>query len=138
MPGNATATYGFPPSAFDPSMIPDFDNEFLGKDDLEQFAKVLDTPEYVPVVALNDWRPVHQRVKRRSRRKVRKTADETREGFVHSILRWPLLMVVLGWIIFLGLSYCLTRTYIWAYESVLIHSTVIGNFVENPLIRTGA
>lgn len=120
MSGHATAAYGFPLSAFDPSKIPNFDSDFLGKDDLEQFAKALNTSEYVPVVALNDWRPIHQRVKPRSRMNVRKTADETREGFVHSIVRWPLLMIVLGWIIFLGLSYLLTRTYIWAYESVLI------------------
>ena len=118
----AQTTFGFPQEAFDTSLLPDFQKEFLDEADLEQFAKALSAPESSPVIALNDWRPVRQRVKRkrtRSRKKPRRTKDETREGFVYSILQWPLLLVVFGWITFLGLSYLLTRTYIWAYESVL-------------------
>ena len=97
MPG--PTIYGFPKFSFDPSNLPDFDTEFIDKADLEEFAKALNAPETSPVIALNDWRPVHQRVKRRRARphkKPRRTTDETREGFVYSILKWPLLLVVVG------------------------------------------
>ena len=121
MTETAQTIFGFPQEAFDASTLPDFHQEFLDGADLEQFAKALNAPESSPVIALNDWRPVRQRVKRkrtRSRKKPRRTKDETREGFVYSILKWPLLLLVFGWIVFLGLSYLLIRTYIWAYESV--------------------
>ncbi len=113
--------YGFFPSAFDPSILPDYDHEFISKDDLEEFAKALNAPETSPVIALNDWRPVRQRVKRRGtpkrkKKAPRRTKDETREGFVYALLKWPLLLVVVGWIIGLGLSYLVTRLYIWGYE----------------------
>lgn len=112
-------TYGFPRTSFDPSTLPDFDTEFIDKTDIDEFAKALNAPETSPVVALNDWRPVHQRVKRkraRPRKNPRRTTDETREGFVYSILKWPLLLVVSGWILFLTCSYLVTRLYIYGYE----------------------
>lgn len=114
--------YGFPRTSFDPSTLPDFDTEFIDKNDLDEFAKALNAPETSPVVALNDWRPVHQRVKRkraRPRQKPRRSTDETREGFVYSILKWPLLMVVSGWILFLACSYLITRLYIYGYERMV-------------------
>lgn len=120
MPG--PTIYGFPESAFDPSTLPDFDTEFIGKADIEEFAKALNAPETSPLVALNDWRPVHQRVKRRRarpRKKPRRTTDETREGFVYSLLKWPLLLVVSGWILFLTCSYLITRLYIYGYERMV-------------------
>ena len=109
--------------AYDPSQLPDFDTEFISKDDLAEFARALDAPDSAPVTALNDWRPIHQRIKRRSTRgkkkKPRRSKDETREGFVYSILKWPLLLIVFGWISALGLSYAITRLYIWAYERLV-------------------
>ena len=118
MPG--PTIYGFPKSSFDPSTLPDFDTEFIDKADIEEFAKALNTPETSPVIALNDWRPVHQRVKRRrARKKPRRSTDEAREGFVYSILKWPLLLVVSGWIIFLSCSYLITRLYIYGYERMV-------------------
>ena len=122
MPAVEPTSYGFPKSAFDPTAIPDFDTEFMNKADLEEFAKALSAPESSPVIALNDWRPVRQRVKRkrtRQRKKPRRTTDETREGFVYTILKWPLFLIVSGWILFLSASYLLTRTYIWAYERLV-------------------
>ena len=116
------ACHGFPQNAFDPSTIPDFDTEFLDKADLDAFAKALNAPETSAVVALNDWRPIHQRVKRRRprlRKNLRRTKDETREGFVYAILKWPLLLVVLGWMFVLGFSYLFARTCIWAYERLI-------------------
>ena len=117
-----TIEYGFPRSSFDPSTLPDFDTEFIDKADIDEFAKALNAPETSPVIALNDWRPIHQRVKRkraRPRKKPRRTTDETREGFVYSILKWPLLLVVSGWILFLTCSYLITRLYIYGYERMV-------------------
>lgn len=114
--------YGFPRISFDLSSLPDFNTEFIDQADIEEFAKALNAPETSPVVALNDWRPVHQRVKRkktRPRKKSRRTTDETREGFVYSILKWPLLLVVSGWILFLTCSYLITRLYIYGYERMV-------------------
>lgn len=115
--------YGFPTSSFDPSTLPDFDTEFIEKADIDEFAKALNAPDQTsPVIALNDWRPVHQRVKRkrtRPRRKPRRTTDETREGFVYSILKWPLLLVVSGWILLLACAYLITRFYIHGYERLV-------------------
>jgi predicted acylesterase/phospholipase RssA len=106
--------------SYDPYALPDFENDFVGRTDLEAFANALTAPTTEPVTALNDWGPVHQKVKRnRVRRKpARKSRskDETREGFVYSILYYPLLFIVCGWIVFLFVIYNLTRFYIYAYE----------------------
>lgn len=114
---------GLPAAAFTFSNLPDFDTEFTDKADISEFAKALNTPESPAVVALNDWRPVHQRVRRkgtRSRqRKSKRSRDETREGFVYNILKWPFLLVVFAWILFLGLFYMVTRLYIWSYERLI-------------------
>lgn len=113
---------GFPRTAFDPSTLPDFDTEFIDEADIDEFAKALNAPETSPVVALNDWRPVHQRAKRkraRPRKKSHRNTDETREGFVYSILKGPLLLVVSGWILFLTCSYLITRLYIYGYERMV-------------------
>ncbi len=115
-------TYGFSKPSFDPSTLPDFDTEFIDRADIDEFAKALTAPETSPVIALNDWRPVHQRVQRkraRPRKKTRRNTDETREGFVYSLLKWPLLLVVSGWILFLTFSYLVTRLYIWGYERMV-------------------
>ena len=114
------ATYYFPSTAFDPSNLPDFDTDFIDETDIEAFAKALDAPENSPVTAINDWRPIHQHVRRRGARarkkKPKRGKDETREGFVYNILKWPLLLLVLGWIIVLAVSYFATRLYVYGYE----------------------
>lgn len=117
-------TYGFPPSTWDPNTLPDGNTEFVDSKDIEAFAKALSAPEANQVVALNDWRPVNQRVKRkgtkqRRRRPGPRSKDETREGFVYVLLKWPLLLVVVGWIVALGLGYLVTRLYIWTYERMV-------------------
>ena len=114
---------GFAQDDFDPSRLPDYHRDFIDVKDLDEFAKSLNAPEASPLVALNDWRPVNQRVRRtrpRSRKaKPRRSKDETREGFVYNVLKWPFLLVVLGWILALCLSYLLIRLYIWAYERLV-------------------
>ncbi|MCJ1374710.1 hypothetical protein MMC20_005942 [Loxospora ochrophaea] len=109
--------------AYHPANLPDFTTEFIRQADIDEFAKALSAPESSPVTALNDWRPIHQRVRRkgsRARSKKRKRSkDETREGHVYALLKWPLLLVVFGWIISLGVSYVATRLYIWAYERLV-------------------
>ncbi|KAL3463348.1 acyl transferase/acyl hydrolase/lysophospholipase [Aspergillus heterothallicus] len=111
---------------YDPRSIPDHDHEFINPDDLRQFEKALTDQDADPLVALNDWRPVYQRVVRRGgggkggraskKRPPRRTKDETREGVLYTVLKWPFLFIVLGWITFLGLGYALTRIYIFLYE----------------------
>ncbi|KKY21741.1 putative patatin-like serine [Phaeomoniella chlamydospora] len=105
-------------SNYDPFSLPDFDHEFVTEEDLEEFRKALYAPEATPVTALNDWRPVHQRVRKsRVRRKtLKRSKDETREGVLYTILKWPLLFVVFGWILILSVLYALTRIYISSYE----------------------
>jgi hypothetical protein len=54
--------------------------------------------------------------KRERRRRQQRSTDETREGYLYTLLSWPLLGIVGAWIAGLGLSYMLTRWYIWCYE----------------------
>lgn len=107
-----------PQSSYDPYTVPDFDNDFISQEDLDEFARALSAPEATSVTALNDWSPIHQRVKRtKTRRKTpKRRTDETREGYVYRILKYPLLIAVLGWIVVLSLAYTLTRLYIYSYE----------------------
>lgn len=76
------------------------------------------------ITAQNDWAPVvpprkekrrGDKVKGRSR-KQRRNRDETREGHLYTLLKWPFLGVVGAWVVGLATSYLLTRLYIWLYE----------------------
>jgi predicted acylesterase/phospholipase RssA len=124
----------FDPDAFDVTKLPDYDRDFIDPEDIRAFENALNAPEPSPsqddlstllqsdhtpqfITALNDWRPVRQRVRKRKRPK--RGTDETREGYLYDILKWPLLLTVLGWIIFLGISYLLTRLYIFLYEHLV-------------------
>lgn len=118
-------------SAWDFQSLPDWNNDFVAEEDIVEFAKALAAPENSPsqddltnpdyqpvslfITALNDWRPVRQRV-RRKKGPPNRGKDETREGYLYGLLKWPLLLGILWWIIFLGISYLLTRLYIWLYE----------------------
>ncbi|KAI9670959.1 MAG: hypothetical protein M1831_005044 [Alyxoria varia] len=124
----------FDDGEFDFTQLPDYNNDFVSEEDFAAFAKALSAPESPStddltkppqqpefITALNDWRPVHQRVRRPKGRKRRRKApargvDETREGYVYTLLKWPLLSVVLGWIVVLGATYMFTRLYIYSYE----------------------
>ncbi|KAI4103566.1 MAG: hypothetical protein L6R37_003783 [Teloschistes peruensis] len=113
-------TVGFCRDEFDPFLLPDFSQGFIDSADVEEFARALSARESSPLVALNDWRPVHQRVRRRSRRKKpKRSKDETREGFLYNVLKWPFLFVVLSWILALSVAYSFTRFYIWSYERLV-------------------
>ncbi|KAL5356396.1 patatin-like phospholipase domain-containing protein [Aspergillus floccosus] len=103
---------------YDPRTLPDYDREFIHPDDLQRFENALNDQDVLPLVALNDWRPVYQRIRKtRGRRKEpQRTKDETREGVLYTVLKWPFLAFVLGWISFLGVAYVLTRFYIFIYE----------------------
>ena len=123
----------YSPTAFDFTALPDWDNDFVDDDHFTEFAKALAAPENTSpstedltalppertfISALNDWRPIHQRVKRRKKSKAApgRGKDETREGFVYGLLKWPLLLVILGWLLFLSVAYVFTRLYIYLYE----------------------
>lgn len=85
------------------------------------------------ITAQNDWAPVNKKIRsashrrkglgeregrkrRRSTRPPRRSRDETREGYLYNLLKWPLLAVVCAWVAGLGISYLFTRLYIWLYE----------------------
>lgn len=77
---------------------------FLITTDLAAFARAVhapDVPEDDFITALNDWRPVHQRIRRKKtsvKKRPRRGKDETREGFGYQVFKWPLLGVVFTWI----------------------------------------
>lgn len=103
---------------FDPAGLPDYDNDFIDQDDLDRFEKALNAPEASPLVAINDWRPIYQRVRktRGRRKKPKRSNDETREGVLYTVLKWPLLLTVFAWIATLSCGYVLVRVYIFLYE----------------------
>ncbi|KAF2275902.1 patatin-domain-containing protein [Westerdykella ornata] len=126
----------YSPAAFDYTLLPDYNNDFINVDDFEEFERALFAPENSPstedltqpqpvqrtfITALNDWRPIYQRVRPRNKTKKppRRGKDETREGVVYIILKWPLLILVFGWLFFLSIAYALTRIYILLYEQLV-------------------
>ena len=123
MKDSAKSCYGFTGHDFEPNVIPDQDKELYGEADIAAFEKALNTPQVAPIVALNDWKPIRQRLRRRRKSKRRKqaerTRDETREGLLYELFRWPFLLITFGWILLLGLLYTLTRLYIWIYEHLI-------------------
>ncbi|KAI0013663.1 patatin-like phospholipase domain-containing protein [Xylariaceae sp. FL0662B] len=76
------------------------------------------------ITAQNDWAPVNQKVPKHARKRRRKktaalgrrTVDETREGYLYGLLKWPFLLFVAMWLLGLAVSYLLTRFYIFLYE----------------------
>ncbi|KAF8863735.1 patatin-domain-containing protein [Acephala macrosclerotiorum] len=80
------------------------------------------------ITAQNDWAPVNPTGTRiggkgerrgkgkKGRRKKHRSSDETREGYLYTLLKWPLLATVVAWVTGLGVSYLFTRLYIWLYE----------------------
>ncbi|KAL7626714.1 hypothetical protein AAE478_003488 [Parahypoxylon ruwenzoriense] len=75
------------------------------------------------ITAQNDWAPVNQKIPKHGRKRRRgktglgrRTVDETREGYLYGLLKWPFLLFVGMWIIGLGASYLWTRFYIFLYE----------------------
>jgi hypothetical protein len=77
------------------------------------------------ITAQNDWAPVHpskiggkgkrRGEKKKGKRQPRRSRDETREGYLYTLLKWPMLGIVGAWVIGLGAGYLLTRLYIWLY-----------------------
>lgn len=118
MARTASPSCGQPKDTFDPEDLPDYHDDFISQEDLDAFAAALEAPTTNPVVALNDWKPIHQKIKKPRPRKKARSKDETREGFVYTLLRYPILLGVLGWIIFLFIVYNITRLYIFSYEVV--------------------
>ncbi|KAJ9233037.1 hypothetical protein DTO207G8_9105 [Paecilomyces variotii] len=107
-----------PYDEYDPHNLPDYETEFISQDHLRQFEEALNAPEAESLVAINDWRPIRQRVRKPGRRRKtpKRSKDETREGVVYGILKWPFLVIVFGWLAVLSISYLLTRLYVHLYE----------------------
>jgi len=123
----------FDAAAFDHTNLPDYDIQYITEEDLTAFAQALAAPDSntnnndsptAPsrshfITALNDWAPIRQRVRKAGKKlkKIpRRTKDESREGYVYNLLKWPLLALVLSWIFVLSILYLLTRFYIFLYE----------------------
>src|SRR5437763_16891735 len=109
---------------YDPYTLPDFAEDFISEQDLDAFAQALTAPETAPaaVTALNDWRPVYQKVRRKSesrRKTAKRSTDETREGFVYTVLKYPLWFLVFGWIICLFIAYNVQGLYVLACEHLV-------------------
>lgn len=68
----------------------------------------------------SDWYPVNvSRSRRRTRRKDHKpikVSNEFRNSASYKLLRWPLLFVVIGWIVFLCVLYSVVRVYVALLE----------------------
>lgn len=84
--------------------------------------KATSSQQSIFITAKNDWAPVHRRIKpprrknKKGKKPPRRSVDETREGYLYNLLKWPLLVIVGGWVVGLGISYLWTRLYIWTYE----------------------
>ncbi|PWW77066.1 patatin-domain-containing protein [Tuber magnatum] len=100
--------------------LPDFNTDFVDEADIAAFEKAVNTPDATDedfITALNDWRPINQRIRRkRPEKRPRRGKDETREGFVYQLLKWPLLAIVFAWILILSILYIMTRFYVSQYE----------------------
>lgn len=85
------------------------------------------------ITAQNDWAPINSRMYKSSKRGNSKrrrkggraavegilgtrTKDETREGYLYQLFKWPLLFFVFAWLGGLSVAYLSTRWYIWMYE----------------------
>ncbi|CUS12224.1 unnamed protein product [Tuber aestivum] len=124
----------------DEEELPDFNTDFVNEADIAAFEKAVNAPDATDedfITALNDWKPIHQRIRRkRPKKQPRRGKDETREGFVYQLLKWPLLAIVFAWILILSwvspafpkcllayltrgiirILYIMTRFYISQYE----------------------
>ncbi|KAH7162295.1 acyl transferase/acyl hydrolase/lysophospholipase [Dactylonectria estremocensis] len=97
----------------------------------------LQTNQGTFITAQSDWAPVNPKSYRSKRgykkqKKYRKhskerkgaiegllgtrTKDETREGYLYRLLKWPLLFFVVTWLAGLAVMYLSTRLYIWVFE----------------------
>lgn len=119
---------------YDYTQLPDYDNDFVHEEDFVKFVEALSIQDHghyqddtalsarssFHITALNDWRPIRQRVRsRKPPKRPRRGKDETREGFVYTLLKWPLLVFAFGWLGLLSFLYTLTRVYIHLYERLV-------------------
>ncbi|CAZ85076.1 unnamed protein product [Tuber melanosporum] len=100
--------------------LPNFDTDFVNEADIAAFERAINAPDATDedfITALNDWKPIKQRIRRkRPKMRPRRGKDETREGFVYQLLKWPLLTIVFAWILILSILYTMTRFYVSQYE----------------------
>ena len=116
---------------YDYTQLPDYDDDFVNEEDFKKFVEALSIQDHshyqddtafsarssFHITALNDWRPIRQRVRsRKPPKRPRRGKDETREGVVYTLLKWPLLVCAFGWLGLLSFLYTLTRVYIHLYE----------------------
>lgn len=99
--------------------------ESQGEDEIAAFAQALDAHHQADepvefIKALNDWRPVHEYMKKRGKRKRKTGWDEHGRSVLYKFLRWPLLGVIFTWITMLGAIYFVLRIYVALYEHFVL------------------
>ncbi|OLL24401.1 Patatin-like phospholipase domain-containing protein, partial [Neolecta irregularis DAH-3] len=108
------------PTGFLVESLPDFHTDFVDSEGIEAYRRAISAPEHEDVELIkahNDWKPLRESITLRRKRSRRfkaksKAKDEIREGWTYHILRWPVLILVFGWIWILGLLYFLVRFYV--------------------------
>ncbi|KAG6003265.1 hypothetical protein E4U21_002223 [Claviceps maximensis] len=99
--------------------------------------------------AQNDWAPIHPKFYKKRQKSSKsgrrrkgaskavqgllgtRTKDETREGYLYQLSKWPLLIFVFAWMGGLALAYLMTRWYIWVYEHFFAWRGRRGNLRSN-------
>jgi predicted acylesterase/phospholipase RssA len=89
--------------------------------DIDAFARALeDDHNATHITSQNDWAPVNYELpKRKRRRKSKVYEDEFGLGLGHMLFRWPILILVGLWIVFLVISYACVRLYVAYYEYLI-------------------
>lgn len=106
--------------------------------DIRQSISLTQQQPSIFISAQNDWAPVNKKVRKPSRsadshqgrhgKKAsasptrallgERTKDETREGILYTLFKWPLFLTVASVVIFEWVCYLFTRVYIWLYEQM--------------------
>lgn len=139
------STTSLPPRSPRPSDTGDASMELLSPDSRglasPDFRQTLSLTQQQPslfISSRNDWAPVNEKIRKPSRgggggggdKKKRgstpvrsllgeRTKDETREGYLYTLLKWPLFLGVLGVLGVEWTSYLFTRFYIYMYEQIV-------------------
>ena len=126
LPGEWSSFWTLMTSKINRPNCADYEEESIQDSDLNDFAKALNAPESSGFISLNDWKPIYKRVRRHvparrygKKRKAQRSKDETREGFVYMFFKWPLLIIVVGWVLVLSSLYFTIRLYIASYETLI-------------------
>ncbi|CAN3377245.1 hypothetical protein DIURU_003504 [Diutina rugosa] len=108
-----------------------WDQDYVNDDSIEAFAQALkgdgdgDDLEQVSssesaspqsrisrIISRSDWAPLRPRVKRKAKAATKRLRNEFRSSASYHLLRWPLLVIILLWILLLCIIYSAIRVYV--------------------------